>query len=144
MCHQVVSLRPWSFSASALPAILIAVLCSSNDAASFRFDHAVLAVIAVTCVHTSANLLNTYFDFQRGVDTSADADDRALVDKTISPSTVLLSAVIFLIAACLIAIYFWSHVGATLLWYFCCGLGLAVAYTAGPLGYVFWHGSQPN
>ena len=38
----------------------------------------------VLLLHAAANLFNTFYDFTKGIDTKAEADDRALVDATIS------------------------------------------------------------
>jgi 1,4-dihydroxy-2-naphthoate octaprenyltransferase len=39
-------------------------------------------------VHFAGNLVNTYYDFKKGIDTKSTADDRTLVDGLVSSSTV--------------------------------------------------------
>ena len=53
----------------------------------------ILAFVIIIFLHLAANLFNTYYDFSSGADTPAEADDRALVDNTVSPTFVWRAAV---------------------------------------------------
>jgi 1,4-dihydroxy-2-naphthoate octaprenyltransferase len=68
-----------------------------------------LAVLGGTlCLHAATNLSNDYFDFQTGIDAPGAPSVRGrrhpLVERTLEPRQVLIGAVGFWIAACLIGI----------------------------------------
>ena len=44
----------------------------------------IITCITVIALHGAGNLVNTYFDFLKGVDSSK-SDDRTLVDKKLTP-----------------------------------------------------------
>jgi len=79
----------------------------------------------------AANLCNTYFDFRNGVDKET-ADDRALVDGTVSQDGVLrLSLALFGLAGVMLA-RFTYIVGAHYMYLALPGMLLALFYTADP------------
>jgi 1,4-dihydroxy-2-naphthoate octaprenyltransferase len=89
--------RPWSFSASlsgAVVAASVALGYVALDSLGAALQRALPAVGGIVLAQAGANLVNTYADFQRGVDRKEDAncDDRTLVDGKLSPCTVLLLA----------------------------------------------------
>ena len=95
----LVALRPWSFTASLCPVALGAAL---HYKASSQFD---LIIFIVTCVcalsvHAAGNLVNTYYDYARGID-SKKSDDRTLVDHILSPNDVSTIGAICYIFGCL-------------------------------------------
>lgn len=57
----------------------------TNPTAGCRYT---LAFVVVVCFHLAANLFNTYYDYVSGTDTKDTADDRALVDSTVSKKFV--------------------------------------------------------
>jgi 1,4-dihydroxy-2-naphthoate octaprenyltransferase len=67
----MIALRPWSFSASLTPVLLGSVLAykdltfAKND--SFSIILFILCLITALCVHGAGNLVNTYYDFRRGI-----------------------------------------------------------------------------
>jgi len=69
-----------------------ALLYQDSHIESLYTVNYILCFIIVLAFHAGANLINTYYDFQTGVDQVATADDRTLVDKTVLPSTVLKTA----------------------------------------------------
>ena len=91
MASLVLACRPWSLPASVVP-VALTLLCVADRIAAPPLELAAL-VTAVVCLHLAGNLFNTYFDFNSGADTKDSADDRALVDGTIAPRTVLLLAI---------------------------------------------------
>jgi len=78
----VEALRPWSFSASLMPVLLG---CAVAYQKTGEFSAAVLVVTALCAlsVHAAGNLVNTYYDFVKGID-SKKSDDRTLVDQLLS------------------------------------------------------------
>lgn len=74
------ALRPWSLSASLMPTLLgsaIAYKYPSN--ADFNYLTLLVTIFTVFCVHGAGNLVNTYYDFKKGID-DRKSDDRILVD----------------------------------------------------------------
>ncbi|XP_015777827.1 PREDICTED: ubiA prenyltransferase domain-containing protein 1-like [Acropora digitifera] len=92
MSSYLLALRPWSFSASFIPVVLGAVLCWKTTG-HFSFMLLVLTIIAVLGVHAAGNLVNTYYDFMKGVD-SVISDDRTLVDHLLTPKEVVKLGVV--------------------------------------------------
>ncbi|KAK9294017.1 hypothetical protein QLX08_011217 [Tetragonisca angustula] len=78
------AVRPWSLSASLMPTLLGSALAYRlTSTASFSWISLILTVYTVFCVHGAGNVVNTYFDYIKGVD-SRKSDDRILVDQLLS------------------------------------------------------------
>ena len=150
----LISLRPWSFPASLGPVAVAGALLhrplSNVTYAPFQDNHgpdnsAVIApvdnlfclayvccFIVVLSFHASANLFNTYYDYINGNDTKQSADDRALVDSTILPSTVFYSAVGMLVTGGLAATWLTFSCPALLYVVVLPAMLLCFLYTANP------------
>lgn len=124
------STRPWSFPASAVPAIL-AVGCV-GDRVRHPMD-AFAPALGVLLLHIFGNVVNTYFDFFRGIDTVATADDRALVDKKVNPRQLVAIAAVSLVSGAGIIAYYASALGPHVGYLGLAGTALAFFYTADPL-----------
>jgi len=95
LCHAtcsklssyVLALRPWSFSASFIP---VALGCALAHKSFGTFDPIIFLVTCFTAisVHGAGNVVNTYFDYMKGID-SKKSDDRTLVDKKLTPDEVV-------------------------------------------------------
>lgn len=83
------ALRPWTLSASLTPVLLGTVLCyKTYECLSVTI--VIVSTLTVLAVHAAGNLVNTYFDFIQGVDSSsAQTEDRTLVDKHLEPPQVV-------------------------------------------------------
>eukprot|EP00944_MAST-04C_sp_MAST-4C-sp1_P014170 g14170.t1 len=89
----LVALRPWSFPASLVPVVLAGAILYRNGTVETLYTGAFsLCFLIVLSLHAAANLTNTYYDYKHGVDQKSTADDRALVDNTVTPETVFRSA----------------------------------------------------
>jgi 1,4-dihydroxy-2-naphthoate octaprenyltransferase len=90
--QYMIALRPWSFSASISPVLLGSALAYNdldlNKDFKFSFLIFILCALIALCVHGAANLVNTYFDFKKGVDVKQNCSDRTLVDKLLKPEDV--------------------------------------------------------
>jgi len=126
------ALRPYSFPASIVP-MLVGVALAYRDE-FFDLPLFLLTLVGGLCFHAGANLVNTYFDFQRGLDSARDADDRTLVDSMLEPRQVLASAVVLLLFGSSIGGYLAWESGWVILALGAVGLTLGVFYTAEPLG----------
>lgn len=78
------AMRPWSLSASLMPTLLGSALAyRTTGLANFNWISLILIVYTVLCVHCAGNVVNTYYDYIKGVD-SRKSDDRILVDQLLS------------------------------------------------------------
>lgn len=97
----VLALRPWSFSASLTPVAL-------GSALAYKLDGSVDLVILLVCavavlvVHGAGNLVNTYYDFSKGIDHKK-SDDRTLVDQILKPQDIVMFGAVLYSVGCLCA-----------------------------------------
>ncbi|XP_053137017.1 ubiA prenyltransferase domain-containing protein 1 [Hemicordylus capensis] len=97
----VLALRPWSFSASLTPVALGTALAYRSQG---TLDPGLLVGSAVTvlAVHGAGNLVNTYYDFSKGIDHKK-SDDRTLVDQILEPQDVVRFGVLLYTLGCISA-----------------------------------------
>ncbi|XP_074704640.1 protein dispatched homolog 3 isoform X7 [Strix aluco] len=97
----VLALRPWSFSASLTPVALGSALAYRAEGA---LDPGLLvgSAVAVLAVHGAGNLVNTYYDFSKGIDHKK-SDDRTLVDQLLEPQDVVRFGVFLYTVGCICA-----------------------------------------
>ncbi|XP_015927989.1 ubiA prenyltransferase domain-containing protein 1 homolog [Parasteatoda tepidariorum] len=93
------ALRPWSFSASLTPVAIGAALAYKSTE---QFDIAIFLITCLTAVtvHAAGNVVNTYFDYMKGIDTRRSCDDRTLVDKILTPDDIVHLGVILYTLGC--------------------------------------------
>ena len=90
------ALRPWSFSASLTPVALGSCL-AFKAVGTFNVVVFIFTCVCALAVHAAGNVVNTYFDYIRGVDTKK-SDDRTLVDGCMEPAAVAsLGGILYLI-----------------------------------------------
>lgn len=104
----VLALRPWSFSASLTPVALGSALAYKLEG-SVDFVILLVCAVAVLVVHGAGNLVNTYYDFSKGIDHKK-SDDRTLVDRILEPQDVVMFGAVLYSVGCLCAtlLYFLS------------------------------------
>lgn len=158
----VVALRPWSFTASITPVALGTVLAYKTSQ-EFSLTIFIITCLTALCVHAAGNLVNTYFDFVRGIDKKVDSDDRTLVDMILTPDDVATLGGVFYIFGCLgfftltlisparmehLALIYFGGLSSSFL--YTGGLGLKyialgdilIMFTFGPLSVIFSYLSQ--
>lgn len=88
LSSYVSALRPWSFSASFIP---VALGCALAHKATGHFSPLVWCISCLTAlsVHAAGNVVNTYVDYQKGIDSKRSSDDRTLVDKILTPDEMV-------------------------------------------------------
>lgn len=93
------ALRPWSFSSSFIP---VALGCALAHKSTGEFDVFLWIITCLTAVsvHAAGNVVNTYFDYQKGID-SKRSDDRTLVDKILTPDEMVHLGMILYCIGCL-------------------------------------------
>ena len=132
VASYIFALRPWSFTASISPVALGSTLAYKSTG---TFDPLIFLVTVLTAlsVHAAGNLVNTYYDYMRGIDTKK-SDDRTLVDKHLSPHDVAWFGGFFYICGCagFLFLTFLSpgKMEHLALVYFC-GLSSSFLYTGG-------------
>lgn len=95
LSSYVEALRPWSFSASLMP-VLLGCALAHKATGDFSPSILVLTALCALSVHAAGNLVNTYFDFIKGIDNKQKSDDRTLVDQLLSKDElVTLGAVLY-------------------------------------------------
>ncbi|XP_055298838.1 ubiA prenyltransferase domain-containing protein 1 homolog [Sitodiplosis mosellana] len=94
------ALRPWSLSASLVPTLLGSALAyRSSTPHEFNFLTFILTIFTVVTVHGAGNVVNTYYDYVKGID-NRKSDDRTLVDHILSKDEVVSLGVILYVAGC--------------------------------------------
>jgi 1,4-dihydroxy-2-naphthoate octaprenyltransferase len=156
LSSYIIALRPWSFSASMTPVVLGCALCYKM---TNHFDAfvVVLTCVTVLAVHAAGNLVNTYYDYIKGIDSKV-SDDRTLVDQVLTPQEVVrlgalsyvigcigLCGLVFMSSASLeqLALLFFGGLSASFLYtggfalkYYALG-DLVIVITFGPLAVLF-------
>lgn len=84
--NYIAALRPWSFSASLTP-ILLGTALGYRKSGEVNYLVLLFTAVAILSVHAAGNLVNTYYDFLKGID-SKKSDDRTLVDNRLTPQEV--------------------------------------------------------
>ncbi|KAM5132576.1 ubiA prenyltransferase domain-containing protein 1 [Mantella aurantiaca] len=157
----VLALRPWSFSASLTPVALGSTLAYRAEG-SLDLIVLVACAVAVLAVHGAGNLVNTYYDFSKGIDHKK-SDDRTLVDRILEPQDVVRFGVVLYTVGCVCAacLYFLSKLklehmaliyfgGLSSSFLYTGGIGfkyvalgdLVILITFGPLAVMFAHAVQ--
>ncbi|KAJ8923243.1 hypothetical protein NQ315_001799 [Exocentrus adspersus] len=101
LSSYVLALRPWSLSASLMPTLLgsiIAYKCPGS--ADFNYLTLLLTLFTVVSVHGAGNVVNTYFDYVKGID-NRKSDDRILVDHILSKDEVVSLGAMLYFAGCI-------------------------------------------
>ncbi|ESN96761.1 hypothetical protein HELRODRAFT_67701 [Helobdella robusta] len=96
----LIALRLWSLTASLCPVSLGACLYYKY---SNKFDIFIFVITSMCAlsVHAAGNLVNTYYDYVKGIDSQKKSDDRTLVDHLLSPNDVSTMGAICYIFGCL-------------------------------------------
>lgn len=91
--RNLLALRPWSFTATFTPVALGSIL-AYKATEGFSLQVIFLTLVTVLSVHASGNLVNTLYDYQRGVDNKS-SDDRTLVGRVLERKDIKTLGMIF-------------------------------------------------
>ncbi|XP_074655032.1 ubiA prenyltransferase domain-containing protein 1-like [Tubulanus polymorphus] len=133
LSEYVIALRPWSFSASLTPVSLGSALAYKLTG-EFSVLIFIVSCVTTLSVHAAGNLVNTYCDYKRGVD-SKKSDDRTLIDHILNPNDVATLGGIFYfvgLVGCFITVCLSSSSVEHLALVFFGGLSSSFLYTGGP------------
>ena len=94
------ALRPWSFTASLSPVLLgVALFYKLHE--TFNLYILICTVVCALSVHGAGNLVNTYYDYVRGIDSKKKSDDRTLVDHILNPQDVSTMGAVCYVVGCI-------------------------------------------
>lgn len=100
LSSYVLALRPWSLSASLMPTLLGSTIAYKYPGTTdFNYITLLLTLFTVVCVHGAGNLVNTYYDFVKGID-NRKSDDRTLVDHILTKDEVVTLGALLYFAGC--------------------------------------------
>lgn len=100
LSSYVLALRPWSLSASLIPTLLGCTIAYKYPGSSdFNYITLLLTLFTVVSVHGAGNVVNTYFDYVKGID-NRKSDDRILVDHILSQDEVVSLGALLYFAGC--------------------------------------------
>lgn len=100
LSSYVLALRPWSLSASLIPTLLGSTIAYKYPGSSdFNYITLLLTLFTVVSVHGAGNVVNTYFDYVKGID-NRKSDDRILVDHILSQDEVVSLGALLYFAGC--------------------------------------------
>lgn len=95
----LIALRPWSFALSMTP-VMLGTCIAFKTGVECSLSIFLLTYFTALCVHAAGNLVNTYYDYTKGVD-SKKSDDRTLVDNLLTTDDVVTLAGILYTSGCL-------------------------------------------
>lgn len=101
LSSYLLAIRPWSLSNSLIPTMLGSALAYRlTGFTALSWLTLLLTMFTVACVHGAGNVVNTYFDYIKGVD-SRKSDDRILVDQLLSQDELVSLGAWLYAAGCL-------------------------------------------
>lgn len=98
LSSYLIALRPWTLSASLMPTLLGSTI-AYKVALDFNWITLLLTLFTVVSVHGAGNVVNTYFDYVKGID-NRKSDDRTLVDHILSKDEVVSLGALLYFAGC--------------------------------------------
>lgn len=117
--NWIIATRPWSFPASAMPALfaMAYVFYMQDSIESIHWGYGVAALLGAVLFQASGNLIGDYFDFMYKVDRKESlGSSRMLVDGVFTPKTIFWFGIIVLCIGILLGLFLWSQTGNDLLW----------------------------
>mmetsp|Transcript_27704 Transcript_27704/g.46572 ORF Transcript_27704/g.46572 Transcript_27704/m.46572 type:complete len:297 (-) Transcript_27704:89-979(-) len=131
IAELVVATRPWSFTAGIIPVLVTAAVLK----VPLLSWNLVSAVAMAVTIQSGANLTNTYYDFQNGVDVKGQSHDRTLVDNKLSPTLLVVTSIAcYAVGTSVILPMLLYGTSTQLITVFSIGIVLAYFYTATPVG----------
>lgn len=135
----LIATRPWSFPAALSPLFITFTILFLSD--NLDISKAMVFSLSIISIQGAANLLNSYFDFERGLDRFETAGDRTMVDGLVTreefPFLFISIAFVWLVSF-ILSLPFNSWVLYMYLAVYSVGVALGGMYSAGsrPLKYM--------
>jgi 1,4-dihydroxy-2-naphthoate octaprenyltransferase len=122
MKKWLIAIRPWSFPASAMPAIIAITYifwqwCNSDQIYQVNWINAIFSLIGAIAFQAAGNVISDYFDFKYHVDRKESfGSSRVLIDGMFTPRALLKYGIGLLAFAVIIGLYLLWQSGIQLLW----------------------------
>jgi 1,4-dihydroxy-2-naphthoate octaprenyltransferase len=131
----MIALRPFALPASTMPVIFGTALAWWYGATidGWHVIMALMAFVAMICLHSGSNLLNDVGDFEQGVDTITTPTSGAVIRKIITPRKAFLAATLLMAVGSALGLALVSFVGLPILYIGLVGVAIGVLYTLGPV-----------
>lgn len=124
--------RPWTLHGAVIPVLIGSAVAYNHMPGSFNPVIFVLILIGGCLLQSAANLLNTYGDFEKGVDTEENhIRSPELVSGALNPRSVLYAGIGCLAVTALIGVVFIWYSGWEILLIGLAGIAAAGLYTIG-------------
>ena len=109
--------RPWSFTVSALPA-LVAMFYTMYTVpeSSVNWALGLVAVVGAVIFHAGGNLISDYYDFKYGVDRDGNVGADTLTSGVFFPRQILVYGWVFVITGVIMGLFLTVKAGVELLW----------------------------
>ncbi len=129
--------RPFAFTVSIIPPILGSIIAVMEfPEINFNWLYLIMALIGSVSIHAASNMFNDYFDYKKNVDREGTyGSSGLLVEKILTPKTLLKGAIILFLLSMAIGLYFLAVLPnkITFLMIILTGGFLGFFYTAGPV-----------
>jgi 1,4-dihydroxy-2-naphthoate octaprenyltransferase len=129
--HWIFLTRPWSYPASAIPALLAIsyIFLNQDNFNNINWINGLMALLGAVMFQGSSNAINDYFDYKNKVDTKeSHGINRLLTDEVVRPREVLIFGITLLTAGALLGIYLMFNSGWGVLWIGAAGVVSAFFY----------------
>ncbi len=130
------AVRPWSFTASAIPVLLGAAIAAVDG----RLDLGLLALtlLGAMFIHAGTNLVNDYFDARSGLDALQTIGIGGAIQRgELTPRQVLAGGVAGFAIGSAIGLYLASVAGPFIFWIGLASVLVGFFYTAGPFALAY-------
>lgn len=125
-------MRPWSFPAAVMPALVAMAFLISRQGISLvetSCVHMLLIVLAAVLIQAGGNIISDYYDFKYKVDRKETfGSSRMLVDGIFEPRTLMVFSLVLFAIASAIGVYLALVTSINLLWLGLLGMVLALFY----------------
>ena len=127
----MISIRPFSLSASAMPVIFGSLLAVTYGGYTFKPGLFILALLAMVVLHSGANILSDVFDYRKGLDKEPNPVSGGVVRGIITQKEAIRAAVILLFVGTAMGFLITYFAGIWLLVIGVAGVLVGAFYTSG-------------
>jgi 1,4-dihydroxy-2-naphthoate octaprenyltransferase len=129
------AVRPFSFTASAVPILVGAFLAWLEMPQGFNWGIFVLVLLTGLIYHAATNLISDYFDFIKGIDTrETRGSSKVLPYGLMTPGQILGGSILLWIVGIGLGLWLVSLRGTAILYLGIAGFIGGIFYTAAPIG----------
>jgi 1,4-dihydroxy-2-naphthoate polyprenyltransferase len=130
------AVRPFSFTASVTPVVLGSVLAGYDGYWNWLLF--AITLVASVAIHAGTNLINDYYDWQKGADTPESlGPNRALQQGMLTPTQVFWGGIFCFALGAGLGLYLVAARGFFILWLGILSVLAGWFYTAGPFAFAY-------